>query len=133
MLKVRARGLLRRVVIEVLAERRGLVCAPDETQARARALGVEVAGLRRALQAVAEDLRLHGQPFHADMSMDQAWRRHPGAPAVFARHHLPACDGCAVRFDETLEEAAVAYGLDLQRLLAELNLLLAGATSPAAR
>ncbi len=58
------------------------------------------------------------------MTIDQAWRRHPGAPAVFARFHLPACDGCAVRFDESVEEAAAAYGLDLRALLAALDALL---------
>lgn len=133
MLKERARGLLRRVATEVLAERRGRLPSPLAERDRVQALEVEVAGLRRGLATVAADLRLLGQPFHGAMTMDQAWRRHPGAPAVFARHHLPACDGCAVRFDETLEEAATAYGLDLQRLLSELDLLLPGAGSPSAR
>ena len=29
-------------------------------------------------------------PFEAAMTMDQAWNRHPGAPAIFAQHHLLA-------------------------------------------
>jgi len=57
------------------------------------------------------------------MTIDQAWHNHPGAPAVFARHHLPACDGCAVRFDETLAEATQAYGIDLDAFLQQLNAL----------
>jgi hybrid cluster-associated redox disulfide protein len=60
------------------------------------------------------------------MTMDHAWKHHPAAPAIFARHHLPGCDSCAVRFDETLEEAASAYDLDLDLLLEELNSLLRG-------
>jgi len=58
------------------------------------------------------------------MTVDQAWRKHPGTRAVFARHHLPSCADCAVRFDETLAEAAAAYGLDLEGLLEELGALL---------
>lgn len=129
----RIRGLLRRVVGEVLAERRGLLFELDGERGEVEGLTVEVAGLRRELGALRGDLELLGQPFLARMTMDQAWRRHPGAAAVFARHHLPACDGCAVRFDETVEEAASAYGLDLGRLLAELNALLPGAGAPSSR
>jgi hybrid cluster-associated redox disulfide protein len=58
------------------------------------------------------------------MTIDQAWRKHPGTRNVFAQHHLPSCDGCAVRFDETIAEAAGAYGLELGALLEELNALL---------
>lgn len=61
--------------------------------------------------------------FEASMTMDQAWNRHPGAPLIFAQHHLPACNDCAVRFDETLAEAAEAYQLDLDALLLQLNAL----------
>ena len=56
-----------------------------------------------------------------DTTIEAAWHSSPDAPAVFARHHLPACDGCAVRFDETLAEAADAYELNLDRLLADLR------------
>jgi len=57
------------------------------------------------------------------MSIEQAWNHHPGAPEVFARRHLPACDGCAVRHEETLREAAEAYGIHLEDWLSELNQL----------
>jgi hybrid cluster-associated redox disulfide protein len=58
------------------------------------------------------------------MRIEAAWHHHPSAPSVFARHHLPACDGCAVRFDETLAEACAAYGLDIDAFVKELNALL---------
>ena len=70
------------------------------------------------------DLWLSREPFSGTMTVDQAWRKDPGTRTVFARHHLPSCDGCAVRFDETLAEAAAAYGLDLEGLLEELSALL---------
>ncbi|NOY28582.1 MAG: hypothetical protein GXP62_22230 [Oligoflexia bacterium] len=83
-----------------------------------------LATLRRGLATTRVDLSLLGKPFAPSMTVDQAWRRHSGAAAVFACNNLPACDGCAVRFDETLEEAAAAYGLNLSQLLADLNALL---------
>lgn len=86
---------------------------------RARALERQITHLQREISA-------WNSPFHADMTIAQALGRHPSAQRVFAAHHLPACDGCAVRFDETLAEAAAAYNLDLSGLLARLNDLLAG-------
>lgn len=120
-----ALGLLRRLVLEILAPRRQALPDTAGTHRAVRQLEVELVGLRRQLEGARDDLRLLGQPFAASMTMDQAWRRHPRAAEVFARHHLPACDGCAVRFDETLEEAAAAYGLQLSTLLSELDALLA--------
>jgi hypothetical protein len=69
---------------------------------------------------------IKGMEFIGQMTIETAWRAHPGAPAVFAKHHLPACDGCAVRHEETLAEAASAYGIDLQQWLGELNNLYQG-------
>ena len=57
------------------------------------------------------------------MTIDVAWNAHKDAPAVFARYHLPGCDGCSVRFDERLSEAAEAYGIDIDQFLNDLNRL----------
>lgn len=88
------------------------------------ALRARLVAVRRGLEGVGADIRLLNAPFSAELTVDQAWRKHPHTRLVFARHHLPACDGCAVRFDETLAEAAEAYGLELSGLLEELNALL---------
>ena len=63
-------------------------------------------------------------PFSGDMTMAQILRRHPAAGRVLAREGLPDCSGCSVRFDETLSEAADAYGFDLDLLLARLQAVL---------
>jgi hypothetical protein len=91
---------------------------------QARALTQRVAALEGRQSRLMADATLMSRPFHSQMTVDQAWRRHPGAPAVFARFHLPSCDGCAVRFDETVEEAAAAYGLNLSTLMTALGALL---------
>jgi len=57
------------------------------------------------------------------MTIEEAWTAHPEAPTVFAQYHLPGCDGCAVRFEERLEEAAEAYGIELDAFLRDLNQL----------
>ncbi len=127
-LRARWHGLLRRVVRQRLATRAELVSPLRQEAASLRELvaaqRVGAAETRRLLRAAEEELALARMPFSADMTVDLAWRRHPRAREVFARHHLPACDGCSVRFDETLEEAARAYGLDLATLLAQLSALL---------
>lgn len=103
----------------------------DATQASLKTLRSDTDALQRRVDSLSQrvaqlsaELQWLDEPFAATMTIDQAWRRHPGAAMVFARHHLPSCQGCAVRFEETLAEAAAAYGLDLGHLLDELNALL---------
>ncbi len=62
-------------------------------------------------------------PFHATMTVHQAWAKHPGVRAIFAQHHLPHCDRCPVGADERLEEVAFGYAIDLETLLEALNAL----------
>ena len=62
-------------------------------------------------------------PFHGGMTIEEAWHNHPLAPTAFKQHGMPSCEGCAVRFEETVEEAAQAYGVDLRSFLNDLNAL----------
>ena len=62
-------------------------------------------------------------PFVATMTVDRAWGNHPDVPRVFHEFGLPSFSSCTVRFEETLEEAAAAYGAPLEELLAALNAL----------
>ena len=85
--------------------------------------------IRRTLRGAASALQANEKvsaavEFHAEMTIEDAWKNHPEAPLVFRDFHLPACDGCAVRFEETLREAASAYELDLEAFLAALNALI---------
>ena len=75
-------------------------------------------------RAHALQLRMDGVPFQSRMTIQEALARHAGASQVFRDRHLPGCHLCAVRFDETLGEAAEAYGIPLEEWLAELNALL---------
>lgn len=101
-----------------------------ELHAQAAALQAGLDRLDRRLDALHEELALRNAPYTAAMTIDAAWRRHPGARRVFAAHGLPACDHCAVRFDETVAEAAQAYGLDLEGLMAQLQALVESHPGP---
>ena len=84
--------------------------------------------IRRLLRPIIRRTLRRGEiasiaPFTADMTIEQAWNAHRDAPSIFAQHHLPSCDSCSVRFDERLEEAAAAYGIDLDGFLSKLNAL----------
>lgn len=98
---------------------RGVRGSASQWLARSEAL-CEAAGL------LARSVETRTGPFVPDMTVDHAWRRHPGVRAVFTARHLPACDQCAVRHDETLQEVAAAYGFGLDALLRDLNSLLGG-------
>ena len=62
--------------------------------------------------------------FSAAMRVDEALAQHPAARWVFAAYHIGGCSGCASAETETLAEVAVAYGIPLEKLVADLNALL---------
>jgi hybrid cluster-associated redox disulfide protein len=124
-LRARLRPRVRRL-LQARGARAALLHADmDAMRATLDALRARTGTATRDLARMRADQQLWSRPFAADMTIDQAWRRHPAARDVFAAFHLPACDGCAVRFDETLAEASTAYGLDGDALLQALNDLLA--------
>jgi len=63
--------------------------------------------------------------FDANMTVGDALARHPSARWVFAAYHIGGCSGCSKVDDETLAEVADGYKLALNRLLTDLNSLLA--------
>ena len=93
-------------------------------RAEVDALRLGITALSRDREALDRWLTRRAGPFTGDMTVHEAWARHPRAKEVFARHHLPACPACAVGADETLAEAAFGYRLSLEDLLGELNAVL---------
>lgn len=63
--------------------------------------------------------------FNAGMTVADALEVHPHARWVFAAYHIAGCAGCDARHDETIAEVAEGYKLPLERLLADLNGLIA--------
>ena len=66
-----------------------------------------------------------GEPnrFSADMTVTAALSLDSRAKWVLAAYHIGGCVNCERAEDETLEEVARGYKLDLARLLADLNSL----------
>jgi hybrid cluster-associated redox disulfide protein len=63
--------------------------------------------------------------FEANMTVSDALALHPSARWVFAAYQLSGCTTCGASAEETLSEVATGYKLSLDRLLADLNSLLA--------
>ena len=56
--------------------------------------------------------------------VSEALAKHPKARWVFAAYHLGGCNGCSRANDETLEELAEGYRIELEQFLRDLNSLL---------
>ncbi len=105
----------------------GRVVALLEPRA-SHALAEEAGQLRAATDQLDDRLlaaraRLDPGPFRGEMTVHAAHARHPRVQAIFAARGLPHCPSCAVGADETITEAAMGEGLDLQELLATLRAL----------
>lgn len=55
-----------------------------------------------------------------DMSIREAVEKYPEVAPVFIQHGM-GCLGCAIASFETIEEGALAHGIDVDALLADLN------------
>ncbi|MBN1389544.1 MAG: DUF1858 domain-containing protein [Candidatus Thermoplasmatota archaeon] len=55
-----------------------------------------------------------------DMSIMEAIQRYPDIIGVFVAHGL-GCIGCAMANFETIEQGAIAHGMDLESLMKDLN------------
>ena len=71
------------------------------------------------------DLIATGKHFEAGMTVGEAMALHPNARWVFASYHLGGCSHCAISTEETIGQVAEGYGVPLDKLLDDLNSLLA--------
>ena len=55
-----------------------------------------------------------------DMPIGEVVQQYPAAVEVFLRHGL-MCFGCAIARFESLEQGALAHGIDVEALLQDLN------------
>lgn len=63
--------------------------------------------------------------FDGHMTVGEAMALHPNARWVFASYHLGGCSHCAISTEETIGQVAEGYGVPLDKLLEDLNSLLA--------
>jgi len=55
-----------------------------------------------------------------DMSFGEVISKHPETVDIFARHGMH-CIGCAIASFETIEQGARAHGIDVKKLVEDLN------------
>jgi hybrid cluster-associated redox disulfide protein len=55
-----------------------------------------------------------------EMSIREAIELYPQVAPVFVQHGM-GCLGCAIASFETIEEGALAHGIDVDALIADLN------------
>ncbi len=55
-----------------------------------------------------------------DMSFTQAIQANPQSGEIFSRYHL-GCIGCIAAAYETIEQGALAHGIDVEALIKDLN------------
>ena len=57
----------------------------------------------------------------SDMTLEEILQYGSTVQRALRRLGFPDCTRCSVRFDETLEEAVLNYGLDIEKVLMALN------------
>ena len=60
--------------------------------------------------------------FSKDMTIEEALEAHPKARDIFAQHGM-GCIICSGALMETIEEGAQAHGIDVKKIIEELNKL----------
>lgn len=63
--------------------------------------------------------------FTKDMTFHQALQASPEVARVLGRYHL-GCIGCMGAMNETIEQGAIAHGLDVNDILRDLNAISPG-------
>lgn len=83
----------------------------------------------RALRALVR--RQSGGPLvEPTMKIADAIALDPSIRDVLAQFHLGGCDACAINEEHTIEQAAMSYGVDLDRLMAALTAFSHGQEPP---
>jgi hybrid cluster-associated redox disulfide protein len=88
--------------------------------------------VQKELQALRGLMRQQsgGPLFESTMKIADAIAIDPRIRDVLAQFHLGGCSSCAVNEDQTIAQAAMSYGADLDRLMAALSALSDGPESP---
>jgi hybrid cluster-associated redox disulfide protein len=79
--------------------------------------------VQKELQAVRSLMRRQsgGPLFEPSMKIAEAIAIDPRVRDILAQFHLGGCSSCAINEEHTIEQAAMSYGVDLDRLMAALT------------
>jgi len=78
--------------------------------------------VQKELQALRSSIRRQsGSPlFEPSMTVAEAIAIDPHVRDILAQFHLGGCSACAINEEHTIEQAAMSYGVDLDRLMVAL-------------
>lgn len=62
----------------------------------------------------------HKTKITKDMKIDEVLKKYPETVTVFAKHGFH-CIGCVAASFESIEQGAVAHGVDVEELIEDLN------------
>ncbi|MBE7410727.1 MAG: DUF1858 domain-containing protein [Leptospiraceae bacterium] len=62
--------------------------------------------------------------FHKNMTIGEAIALHPDTALVLSSYHLGGCSSCSISEFETIEQACIGYGVEINNLIDSLNNLL---------
>ena len=79
--------------------------------------------VQKELQALRSVMRRQagGPLFEPSMKIAEAIAIDPRVRDILAQFHLGGCSACAVNEEHTIEQAAMSYGVDLDRLMVALT------------
>ncbi len=100
---------------------RALFDANDEIRHLREEMATTTAQLRVELKQFSGDLS-----FQPEMTVREVQMAHPQAQQILAGFHLGGCSSCAIEPDDTLAKICAENELDLNALISNLNLLVAG-------
>ncbi len=63
--------------------------------------------------------------FYKEMTVGEAMKLHADAWQIFAGYHLGGCSHCGISEVETIEQVCLGYGVPVDRIIEDLNSLLA--------
>ena len=55
-----------------------------------------------------------------DMKIAEIVKKYPNTVEVFMKHHM-MCFGCGIAHVETLEQGCMGHGIDVEKMLKDLN------------
>src|SRR5918999_1671326 len=118
-----------------LCRQRFLRDALRDTQRRLYLAQAQLHELENTVQKEMQALRAlvgrqSGSPLiESTMKIADAIAIDPRVRDVLAQFHLGGCSSCAINEEQTIEQAAMSYGVDLERLMAALTALSNGQES----
>lgn len=99
----------------------------ERVQHRGSSNMTEIEEIRNTLDSELRKLKIEirntqgGPLFTKETTFGEVLELHPQGREILAQFHIGGCSSCAVSEEETIEQGATGHGVDVEKLLAQLN------------